>query len=160
MYHGLCQLPLWQLSAPCCEALPQSCHDELGRPSPTAWIEALHNCHRKPPDLLHACLRTSDAQRHTNMDEHNLYRIRTMSESALRRRIYTIQRCDKLQSYVQVSALRPCISYLFSTPRLLSWSQPHTVSAAHATKLKGVRPSCHCCPEVAWRSWRRRLSSE
>lgn len=30
-----------------------------------------------------------------------------MSESALQRRIYTIQRCDKLKSYVLVSDLHP-----------------------------------------------------
>lgn len=56
------------------------------------------------------CLRpdtvpTSDTQPSNNLDEHNLYRIRTMSESALQRRIYTIQRCDKLQSYVEVCQL-------------------------------------------------------
>ena len=34
--------------------------------------------------------------------EHNLYRIRTMSMDALQRRVYTIQRCDKLQSFVEV----------------------------------------------------------
>lgn len=38
----------------------------------------------------------------TQLDEHNLYRIRTMSEKALQRRIHTIQRCDKLQSFTQV----------------------------------------------------------
>ena len=38
----------------------------------------------------------------SRLDEHNLYRIRTMSINALQRRIYTIQRCDKLQSFIEV----------------------------------------------------------
>ena len=36
------------------------------------------------------------------LDEHNLHRIRTMSEPALLRRIFKIQRCDKLVSFIQV----------------------------------------------------------
>ncbi len=38
----------------------------------------------------------------SQLHEHNLYRIRTMSMNALQRRIYTIQRCDKLQSFIEV----------------------------------------------------------
>ena len=43
------------------------------------------------------------------LDEHNLFRIRTMSLNALQRRIYTIQRCDKLQSFIQVP-VKKCTS--------------------------------------------------
>lgn len=35
-------------------------------------------------------------------DDHNLYRISTMSEAALHRRIHKIQRCDKLSSFAAV----------------------------------------------------------
>ena len=43
-----------------------------------------------------------DSSMSSQLDEHNLYRIRTMSMNALQRRVYTIQRCDKLQSFIEV----------------------------------------------------------
>ena len=43
-----------------------------------------------------------DSSMSSQLDEHNLYRIRTMSMNALQRRIHTIQRCDKLQSFIKV----------------------------------------------------------
>ncbi|KAL4447712.1 hypothetical protein ABPG75_004931 [Micractinium tetrahymenae] len=36
------------------------------------------------------------------LDEHNLMRIRSMSEKALRTRIWRIQRVDKLRSFIQM----------------------------------------------------------
>ncbi|CAL5220271.1 g2252 [Coccomyxa viridis] len=62
--------------------------------------------HRFAARLVSAAMQSSDADDCTHVDAHNLYRIKTMSESALQRRIYTIRRCDKLQSYVQL--LKAC----------------------------------------------------
>jgi hypothetical protein len=54
---------------------------------------------------------SAQAQGGGGLDEHNLHRINTMSEAALQRRIYKIQRCDKLQSFVEVSMLAGQVTY-------------------------------------------------
>ena len=75
------------------------------------WLHALPSAHAFQSAHADQVLRKQRLPGHrrvrsvpttTQLDEHNLYRIRTMSEKALQRRIHTIQRCDKLQSFTQV----------------------------------------------------------
>ena len=64
----------------------------------------------------------------SQLDEHNLFRIRTMSLNALQRRIYTIQRCDKLQSFIQVPTKKSLC--LGSHDKIMSYKKHLKVSGS------------------------------
>ncbi|KDD75986.1 hypothetical protein H632_c407p1 [Helicosporidium sp. ATCC 50920] len=66
---------------------------------PAATVSATHPCGRKT-----MALRTIVDP--DQLDAHNHYRIRSMSEVALRRRIWKIRREDKMVSFIKVCELR------------------------------------------------------
>ncbi|CAL8470667.1 g10209 [Coccomyxa elongata] len=70
---------------------------------------------------------SAQAQGADALDQHNLFRINTMSEAALRRRIYKIQRSDKLQSFVEILRMKGLLELAEEALEALHSLQRHDI---------------------------------
>lgn len=102
-----------------------------------------------------ASARLAAATDDAGLTEHNLHRVRTMTDKALQTRIWKIQRVDKLRSFIQVRRQGGAGSYLVQAPeaRRPGWACM-TTEGQVGPALRSA--ACRCWRRAARRSWRRR----